>query len=129
MRVLFATLVLAMGSMALMPLNPMRTGLNAKPVGIAMRIGHDRLFGRSCGRFGLSSLRSPVMLRYLYHPNKRLVSLVCWVEMSITFHGALCYTYTYLLMSLGSFIRAVEFKVHFTARGGLWGLLNIELVY
>eukprot|EP01084_Bolivina_argentea_P122403 216900_1 len=70
MRTLLVTLALAVGSMALMPLNPMRMGLNAKPVGIAMRMGNGRLFGRVYGRFGLS-LRSSGISRCLCHFNKR----------------------------------------------------------
>ncbi len=86
MRTLLVTLALAVGSMALMPLNPMRMGLNAKPVGIAMRMGNGRLFGRVYGRFGLS-LRSSGISRCLCHFNKRLVSLVGFGEMYITFNG------------------------------------------
>ncbi len=75
MRVFFSALSLAMGSMALMPLNPMQMGLNAKTVGVAMRMGNGRLFGRSFGRLGLS-LRPPVISKFLCHPNKRLVLLM-----------------------------------------------------
>ncbi len=86
MRALLATLALAVGSMALMPLNPTWMDLNTKPVGIAMRMGNGRLFGRIHGRFGLS-LRSSGISRRLCHFNKRLVLLVGFGEMLITFNG------------------------------------------